>query len=345
MSLRLPFRSRPKPVFPPVEAFGFVELRGGGNRLVYLPSLGGKIVELELAGRQWLWSSDVIPLGSHEDGASFVERGDSGGFDECFPTVGACRVPGWVRAFGGIELPDHGELWTQVTEFGLATTPEGQIATSRWSGIRYPYRLTRSIVLTADGTVRMDYELVNEGNEKFPFVWSSHPLFNLSESSEIVAAEGLRLRHFAQHHIEFGEPRSEHRWPFIRGGGRQYDLSRPWSMGKRFACKVFLDMTQSSATLCEGAHQLTVRFDPALVTHLGVWLNKRGWTPFRDREAVQNLALEPAIGAPDTLSDALGDWKSAAWLEPGQARYWWLEWSAQARADTDGVISERGHVE
>ena len=45
-----------------LEDFGFAELRGGGSRVLIVPALGGKIAHLELGGRQWLWTSDVLAV-------------------------------------------------------------------------------------------------------------------------------------------------------------------------------------------------------------------------------------------------------------------------------------------
>ena len=103
--MRVPFLSKPRKRFPTAAEFGFLELHGGETRVVLIPSLGGKITELFMGGREWLWTSDVIPLARGIEGTSYLESGDSGGFDECFPTISSCRVPGWVRSFGGIELP------------------------------------------------------------------------------------------------------------------------------------------------------------------------------------------------------------------------------------------------
>lgn len=335
--MRFPFLSRPKKHFPPVEDFGFVELRGGDSRVVLVPALGGKITSLELCGRQWLWTSDVIPYARGIDGTSYVETADSGGADECFPTVGGCRVPGWVRAFGGIELPDHGELWSQEPKVEVRTASDGHRATFTWSGVRLPYRLERTVRVAPDGVVHVDYAVVNGGSDRLPWIWSSHPLFPMSPATRLILPEGARLRVYARHGIELGEVRSEHRWPCVRGGGKVHDFTVPFEVAKRYACKLFLDMPDGEATLREGDLELAVRFDPQEVTHFGVWLNKRGWTPFRREDPYLNLTFAPAIGAPDSLSDALGDWKSAEWLEPGLERRWSLVWSARrVRAEEDG---------
>lgn len=322
--IRLPFFGKARPAFPNPRDFGYVELRGGGTRVVIVPALGGRIVELDVAGRQWLWQSDVIPAAPGVDGASYVETADSGGFDECFPTVGACRVPGWVRRFGGAELPDHGELWSQTPAIDIRTSPEGQMAQCTWTGVRLPYLFRRTARVDAQGRVTLDYSVQNQSSDRMPFIWSSHPLFPLTPDTRVVLHEGARLRLYARHGIDLGEPRSEHRWPAIRGSGKVNDFIAPWDVARKYACKLFLDTPDGVATLREGDRELRFRFNPAEITHVGLWINKRGWTPFRDEEPYCNIGLEPCIGAPDTLSEALGDWKTPAWIEGGETRHWSL---------------------
>lgn len=334
--MKLPFLARPRRHFPAAADFGYVELHGGGTRVVLVPSLGGKITELFMGGREWLWTSDVVPLARGIDGTSYLETGDSGGFDECFPTVAACRVPGWVRAFGGVELPDHGELWSQEPQLEVRTTAEGQCAIFTWRGVRFPYRLQRSACVAPDGSVRMDYALVNDGAERIPFLWSAHPTFPLTPATRLLLPDGARLRVFARHEIELGEARSEHRWPYVRGSGKVYDFVAPYDVAKKYACKLFVDMPQGAATLQQGDAELALTFDSRAVTHLGIWLNKRGWTPFRRQEPYLNLTFSPCIGAPDSLSDALGDWKSAAWVDPGSERRWSVTWTARKVAREPG---------
>jgi galactose mutarotase-like enzyme len=208
-------------------------LRGGETRVVLVPSLGGKITELFMGGREWLWTSDVIPLSRGIDGMSYLESGDSGGFDECFPTVSSCRVPGWVRAFGGIELPDHGELWSQEPQLSVRTAADGQRAIFTWRGVRLPYRLQRSVRVVPDGSVQMDYVLSNDGVDRLPFIWSTHPMFPLTPETRLLLPEGARLRVFARHEIELGEVRSEHRWPYVRGSGKVHDFVVPFGVAKK----------------------------------------------------------------------------------------------------------------
>lgn len=330
MSFKLPFGARPAPKhFPKASDFGFVEIRGGTSRIVCIPALGGKIAEMELGGRQWLWTSDVIPFASPQDGASYVETADSGGFDECFPTVGACRIPGWVRGWGGLELPDHGELWSQVPEMEIETGEHGQAVVTTWEGRRLPYRLTREARVSPEGEVVMTYHAVNDSADRVPFIWSSHPLLPLTPRTQVLLPEGAPMRVYATHRLEMGGPRSQHHWPFVRAAGRVLDFLSPYQVAKEYACKLFLEMPVGRARLREGDLELEVTFDTKDVGQFGLWLNKQGWTPFKKERPYCNLAFEPCIGAPDTLSDALGDWKRAQWLEPGQVRTWSIAWRAR----------------
>ncbi|MGQ0539816.1 MAG: hypothetical protein ACT4R6_12775 [Gemmatimonadaceae bacterium] len=308
------------------EDLGFAELRGGGSRVKVVPALGGKIVELELAGRQWLWTNDMIPYAPPAVGASYVETADSGGYDECFPTVGPCRLPSWVKAFGGFELPEHGELWSQAPAVSVETDNAGQAIVATWSGSRIPYAFTRRVRVTAQGDVIMDYAVRNDGRERLPFVWSSHPLFPLTAQTHLILPEGARVRVYATHGIALGTTRTEHKWPYVRTGALQADLSHPANVAKKYACKVFLDMSLGRAAIREGLEQLEVTFDPREVPFLGLWINYHGWTPFRRGAPYCNVALEPCVGAPDTLTEALGDWKGAQWIDPGAVKRWRLTW-------------------
>jgi galactose mutarotase-like enzyme len=321
-------RSRTAAPAPRLEDFGFAELRGGGARVVIVPALGGKIAQLELGGRQWLWTSDVTPYATPDENASYVETADSGGWDECFPTVAACRVPTWVRGFGGAQLPDHGELWSQVPAIDVRTSPDGQSATTTWMGRRMPYRLTREVRVTPSGEVEIEYEATNTGTDRVPFIWSAQPVFPLTSGTRIELPQATRLHVYAQHDISIGLGATDLRWPMVRAQGRLLDLSHPFTVAKRYACKVFLEMREGRAALIEDGVRLELSFRASDVPNVGVWINHGGWTPFKRGRPYQNIALQPSIGAPDTLEEALGAWKASHWIDAGASRRWSLTWRA-----------------
>lgn len=310
------------------EDFGFAELRGGGSRVVIVPALGGKIAQLELGGRQWLWASEVIPYALPDENESYVETADTGGYDECFPTGAACRVPTWVKGFGGVELPDHGELWSQAPAIDVRTSPDGQTATTTWIGRRLPYRLTREVRVTPSGAVELEYEATNMGTDRIPFIWSAQPVFPLTTATRIEIANATRLHVYAQHEISLGLGATDLRWPMVRSQGRLLDLSRPSGVAKRYACKVFLEMRDGQAAVIEDGLRLELSFAIDEIPHLGLWINHGGWSPLKRMKPYHNFTLQPCIGAPDTLEEALGSWKSAHWLEAGKSRRWSMRWRA-----------------
>ena len=321
-------RSRTAAPAPRVEDFGFAELRGGGSRVVIVPALGGKIAQMELGGRQWLWTSEVMAYATPDESASYAETADTGGYDECFPTVAACKVPTWVKGFGGVELPDHGELWSQAPSIDVRTSPDGQSATTTWIGRRLPYRLTREVRVTPAGAVEIEYEATNMGSERIPFIWSAQPLLPLTSETRIEIAMATRLHVYAQHEISLGLGATDLRWPMVRSQGKLLDLSRPVAVAKRYACKVFLEMRDGTASVIEGGLRLQLTFAIDEIPHIGLWINHGGWSPTKRMKPYQNFALQPCIGAPDTLEEALGAWKSAHWLDSGQSRRWSMRWRA-----------------
>lgn len=327
---------------------GTVELRGGSARVELMPALGGKISRLWFGDRQWLWHNDQLPFRLPTPGASYHLTADSGGFDECFPTVGPCVMPSIVKGFGGRELPDHGELWAQAPAVRITTDPAGHRAECAWQGAALPYAFTRTIVATPAGEVRCEYAVRNTGEQRLPFIWSAHPLFPLTDATQVELPEGARVRVWAEHGVDLGGVGAEHRWPRVRAGGQLLDFSQPGRAWKKpFACKLFVDLPPRdvAVTVREGNDVLCARFDARDVRHVGLWVNRGGWTPlprtswlpWRKPAPYHTLALEPCIGAGDTLSEALGAWDSAAWLERGAERRWAVTWSATPPSDGTGA--------
>jgi galactose mutarotase-like enzyme len=320
------------------DAHESLTLAAGGTRVEIVPALGGKIASLHLAGREWLWTSDVLPrvapteAVAADDAASYVRVADTGGFDECLPTVGAATVPAGVPAFGGLALPDHGELWSQRAP--TESLERERAAVTRWAGRRMPYTLARTVRVHDDGAVQMDYALANVGDAPIPFLWSSHPLLPLTADTRLDLPARARVRVWAQHGVDLGGERAEHRWPTVRADGRDVDFSAPGALRPGWACKLFLDLADAGerATLAieQGGARLGVTVATADVTHFGLWLNHGGWTPFDGGAPYTNLAFEPCIGAPDPLDAALGAWDAAAWLAPRATRAWTLVWRGSA---------------
>ncbi len=313
------------PAAPP----GSAELRSGSTKVVIVPALGGKITSIEIAGREWLWRAPVSPPRAPNSDAAYGATGNGGGFDECFPTIAPCTLPSDAAGLGGLTLPDHGELWSRPASFTLDTRDDGTYATTEWLGERMPYRFTRTIVARND-SVEMHYRVANEGAQRLPFIWCAHPLFPLTKQTRLEIPDGTRVRVWSQRDIALGSPGTELRWPRAVVGGKFVDLSRPYAVARSYACKLFLEPSMGHAAIEEDGARLEVSFDTTRVPFLGVWIDKGAWSLIRRGRAVRVLGLEPGIGAPDSLSEAIRTWKSAGWVEEGEVREWSVAWKGGA---------------
>jgi hypothetical protein len=311
---------------------------------VLVPALGGKVRDVMLGGRQWLWHNPEMPFTLPEAGASYDSTA-AGGFDECFPTVGSCRLPSWVEGARRASLPDHGELWAQPPVFEIVTDADGHSATCTWSGTALPYRFTRRMTLHPEGWLAFAYSATNTGKHRIPFLWSSHPVFPLTPRTRIVLPDGAKVRMWSQRNAHFGKPGSQHKWPRIRNGGSLVDLSRPFgALGADYACKLFVELPRREVRVVieEGDARLEMMLHGREIPTVGVSINRTlGGTaarkvrwPFRKRvRPACTVSVEPSIGEPESLSDALGAWDDAHWLEPGGTARWGMTWRAGLKTD------------
>jgi galactose mutarotase-like enzyme len=319
---------------------------------VLVPALGGKVRDMHLGGRQWLWHNPDVPFALPREGARYEEMEAAGGFDECFPTVGSCRLPRWVEGARWVKLPDRGELWAQPPEIAIMTDQEGHSATCTWSGAALPYQFTRRITVHPEGWVAFAYSATNTGKHRIPFLWSSHPIFPLTPRTRIVLPDGARVRLCSQSGVDFGKPGEEHTWPRLtaRGprGGKKLDLSRPYiATGGDYSCKLFVELPRREVTVVveEGSSRLEMHLQGREIPTVGISINRQsarapgarqsfGRWPFGKKiRAGCTIAIEPCLGAPESLRDALGKWDDAHWLEPGGTARWGMTWRAATALD------------
>ena len=287
---------------------GIVELSSENARVAFVPAQGGRVIALELGGRQWL------------------AEGERGGITECFPTIAACTISSGIPSLGGQSLPAGGEIAERPPSFTMETH-EGRKgaaalrAVMEWTGTRAPWRFARELRVASDAVI-MRYTLENEGTEKLPFLWAARATLPLRETTTLDLQDSARTRIGAQQGIDLLGVSAEHRWPKLRSAKAIVDFAQPDAVGRKFSCTLFVDLTTGRATVTEEAHRLILEFDASRVAHCEVSVERRGWAPFGAGANTSSLTIAPRVGVPDSLSEALGGWNGAQWVAPGETREW-----------------------
>jgi galactose mutarotase-like enzyme len=307
-----------------VSGFPAVAIRSAQLEVVAVPALGMKLTNLRrLKGREWLWRNEQIPLAPPKSGASYVDTADSGGWDECFPTVGPSQMPGSPP--GTPELPDHGELWSATWNSSVYESADGTTLAGAAQGSILPYEFHRKIVLhPEEPSVRFHYLLRHAGERPFPWIWSSHPLLNVQVGTMLSLPGISRMKVAAVHGREDWNESDTLAWPEAIGGSGD-SFTFPEEGG--WAAKLFGDLGPEGRMMLTDprrGERLEIRVQRDEIPQVGVWINCRGWAP-PGRTPYYNLALEPCIGAPDRLDLAATEWQTAQTLRPGETRQWSLE--------------------
>jgi hypothetical protein len=276
-------------------------------RVEIVPELGGKIVSMydKAAGKEWLVDSGSRPLRRVPYGSRFVDA-DMSGWDECFPTVDACRYPGAED----ILLPDHGELWAVPWTW---TREAGELRMSA-KGTVWPYTFSRTLKWLDESTLRLAYRVDNHADQPLKFVWAAHPQLAIGEPTEIAVPPAMDRWLCVFGTGAFKEGR-EYAWNetgvrelagTISGNARKFYFSGPAPQG-------YIRLTG----ITSGA-RLACSFPNNKVPHLGIWIDEG---LFNNRPV---CALEPAIGYYDR-PDLADERRAAGVVPPRGALDWHLD--------------------
>ncbi|MBM4412934.1 MAG: hypothetical protein FJ040_05740 [Chloroflexi bacterium] len=314
--------------FRATDGFGRVVVHNDTLRCEFIPELGAKIAQIhdQRNGRDWLWRHPRLAYAHGDPATSYVERADTGGWDECFPTVGACRYP--ALPWHDVVLPDHGELWCQTPTWSIDVTDTHVVCCSMWHGIGLPYRFERRVTIGDSSAMQFDYAVVNDGDADMHWIWCAHPLVALEPGMALNTPTGTTFWHVDYH----GAFVAESSRAITISPTSMLDLQRLPPQQSGVAAKLY------SAHLAAGWVQLiahngcwTMEWDTHEVPQLALWLNAGAWsndggTPY------YNMGIEPAIGVYDALSDAYARTSTYATLAAGQQRCWRVH--LQLDADT-----------
>jgi len=301
-----------------------------------LPRAGGKIqsVFVKDQAKELLYQSpgDIYKTPAYSRN---YEDCEFSGFDEMFPTIDKCFYPS--DPWRGIEVPDHGEVWTLPWDFRVR---ESWVFLSV-HGVRFPYRFEKKVALVGDRGVRCSYRLINDSSFDLHYIWAAHPLFNCIEGMRIIlpqsvdriinTAPGARMGGFGQ----------VYEWPKPQGGNSlKLDLDRVGSPALRRYAK-FYALGKVAEGWCALRDEMSgetigLSYPPLQVPYLGLWINEGGLA------GQYNIALEPCTGALDNLATSV-NWGQAALLAAKSEQEWFLNLSF-AKTDVVHSVEQDGRI-
>ncbi|MEM7444794.1 MAG: hypothetical protein AAF414_15840 [Pseudomonadota bacterium] len=282
-----------------------------------VPSYGAKVVELtdKRTGRNWLVTGS--PTEADGDDAVFGGR-EAYGWDECFPTVASCRE---------IELNwaarDHGLLWGRPWLF---ESQDNSITTIfRHESFSFTRRLS------LDGPrLTSDYVLENTADTPFSYLWSVHPLFDLSPGETITLGGVDEVSSTYVSLDDYLTGPGPLAWPSATIGGQTIDLDKVHPSSRRLAAKLYLDNPDLDRVTLNGANgTLALTWKRDQIAALGLWLDYGGWP---DGDPVHQVAIEPTTAPADDLATAREGGRQCV-LEPGEVHRWWMGMTFEAASD------------
>ncbi len=247
-------------------------------------------------------------------GGSFVD-GECAGLDDMFPTIDACCYEGYP--WQGIQIPDHGEVWSLPWQ---CTRQDGALHLQT-HGVRFPYRLEKSVRFSSEDTLRLDYRLANLSPFPFGFLWAAHSMFVLEEGCELALPPSVRSVVTVLNYAgDLGGYGDEHPWPvFTLPDGRRRDLRclQPKSAGHmaKYYVKGALSEGWCALRYPRRGIVLALSFPADRVPYLGILPDEGGW------QDLYAIFIEPAT-APYDRPD-VARLHGALSAVPGQGTYDW----------------------
>jgi galactose mutarotase-like enzyme len=317
--------TRPAVTRSTIEDFNSFSIRTGAMEVSIIPELGGKINSLRdsRTGREWLWRHPRLIYKRVPHGSSYTAQSDTGGWDECFPSVVECEYPS--APWQGAAIQDHGELWSQTAQFEINEQADQITLLNRWGGIVLPYTFTRNITITENSArLQVEYEVGNKSDQPINYVWCIHPLLAIEPGMELHLPSSARFNVGGSIPQNLVSREQNLQYPFA-ASGLNFPTWPEASAGR--AIKIWSDPLLAGdgwASLDAREGKLQIRWDVALLPQVAVWMNFGAWaadggTPYF------NLGLEPCIGAQDSLNDAVNQYNLFATVPPHGLKQWWLE--------------------
>ncbi len=222
---------------------------------------------------------------------------DTSGMDEMLPTIDHCYYP--EGSFKGIELPDHGDLWS--IPWDVEILEDSVTGMVRLKSL--PLEFKKRISFENQNTIRMDYNIKNLSSKEVYYLWALHGLNVFDHNTEFIFSEEMKdvlnvaneddLSLIDLKSLKNYEDKKEHKYYFLN------------------------KIKNGSVGLDYKDHKIKymINFDPIINPYLGVWITKGGF------KGEYNCALEPSNGFYDNLNSAYYN-KKLPFLKALEEKQW-----------------------
>ncbi|MFC5468575.1 hypothetical protein ACFPPD_07565 [Cohnella suwonensis] len=290
-----------------------VVLESSRLAVTVIPESGGKIQSIydKFVNREYLLQSPGTSYKRSNYDTRYAD-GDVSGFDEAFPSIEPCFYP--LAPWRGIGVPDHGEVWALPWDCHLA----GESLVLSVNGVRFPYRLEKTVRFTRENTIAIAYRADNVSDFDFRFIWAPHLLLTCEENTKIVLPPSvMQVMSTCSVDNRLGRFGTVHGWPETIVEGKRYriDAVYPKYPGK---CEKYYAARKVEEGWCAlhntvSGHAVGLSYPIEKVPYLGVWEG------IMDGRYV--AALEPCAGDLDALDTAI-QWNRAGVI-PAKSSYEW----------------------
>ncbi len=300
-------------------------------RAVVLPAAGGRIWQVtdKLTGTDLLWNNPAIAPSLLPTGSSYDEHW-SGGWDDLFPNDEAAE-------FAGLQLPDHGELWTApwtLQRPGKRDAAEEFILNCKTAISNFAVE-KRLRLAAGERRFTVDYKLTNCGESRLPFLFKLHPAFAVDEGDRIdvpcqVAALEPEFRGTLM-----GDSFD---WPYFTHNGSSVDMRRvpaADSGAVHFFYGTGLRKGWCGITRRQKKLSVALQFDHSVFSCCWLFATHGGW------KNLNVAVLEPATGHPFRLQKMM-EHGTARWLSPGETLETQVLFTVQEGLDSIGGIGADG---
>ncbi|MFN7998243.1 MAG: DUF5107 domain-containing protein [Bryobacteraceae bacterium] len=274
------------------------------------PQLGAKIYNFihKRSGKNLLWHNPRLSPGPVHYGARFDDNW-SGGWDELVPNDNPFTFP------NGDVIPDHGEVWSQATEWELSTAPDGSVSARFVNyGRVLPTRFEKRLSLRpGESILRVRYTYENQGPKPVHFVWNVHPALAISPATRLdIPARQALVEEWMNEQFE---PGLRYEWPYAPDrAGKPIDMRVvPPAAEARADAHYFLDVAEGwyAATDTAASVGFGLVFPKEIFHNLWLFRTAGGW------RGLYTLILEASNGCTSNLRKAI-ETAQCGVLQPGE---------------------------